>query len=40
MVTPSFKNVIAFKAALLGGRLADVPSVYGSLDYFPPEADR
>jgi NADH-quinone oxidoreductase subunit D len=40
MVTPSFKNVIAFKWALLGGRLADVPSVYGSLDYFPPEADR
>jgi len=40
MVTPSFKNVIAFKSALLGARLADVPSVYGSLDYFPPEADR
>ncbi len=40
MVTPSFKNVIGFKWALLGGRLADVPAVYGSLDYFPPEADR
>lgn len=40
MVTPSFKNVIAFKHALLGGRLADVPTVYGSIDYFPPEADR
>ncbi len=40
MITPSFKNVIAFKKALLGERLADVPSVYGSLDYFPPEADR
>ncbi len=40
MITPSFKNVAAFRSALLGARLADVPSVYGSLDYFPPEADR
>ena len=40
MITPSFKNVIAYQAALIGGRLADVPAVYGSLDYFPPEADR
>lgn len=40
MVTPSFRNVTAFKHALLGGRVADVPAVYGSLDYFPPEADR
>ena len=40
MVTPSFKNIIGFKWALLGERLADVPAVYGSLDYFPPEADR
>ncbi len=40
MVTGSFKNVIGFKWALLGERLADVPAVYGSLDYFPPEADR
>ncbi|HLN89930.1 MAG TPA: NADH-quinone oxidoreductase subunit NuoD, partial [Candidatus Binatia bacterium] len=40
MITPSFKNVIAFREALLGERLADVPAVYGSLDYFPPEADR
>jgi NADH-quinone oxidoreductase subunit D len=40
MVTPSFRNVIGFKWALQGQRLADVPAVYGSLDYFPPEADR
>jgi NADH-quinone oxidoreductase subunit D len=40
MVTPSFRNVIAFKYALRGHRLADIPAVYGSLDYFPPEADR
>lgn len=40
MVTPSFRNAIGFKHALIGGRLADAPAVYGSLDYFPPEADR
>ena len=40
IVTPSFKNLIAFKHALLGQKLADIPAVYGSLDYFPPEADR
>lgn len=40
LVTPSFRNVIAFKYALRGHRLADLPAVYGSLDYFPPEADR
>ncbi len=40
LVTPSFRNVIAFEHALIGHRLADIPAVYGSLDYFPPEADR
>jgi NADH-quinone oxidoreductase subunit D len=40
MITPSFKNVAGYEAALIGQRLADVPAVYGSLDYFPPEADR
>lgn len=40
MVTPSFRNLIGFETALVGHRLADVPTVYGSLDYFPPEADR
>lgn len=39
-VSPSFRNVIGFEAALIGHRLADIPAVYGSLDYFPPEADR
>lgn len=40
MITPSFKNVAGFEAAIIGQRLGDVPAVYGSLDYFPPEADR
>ncbi len=40
LITPSFRNVTAFKHALIGHRLADIPAVYGSLDYFPPEADR
>ena len=40
LITPSFRNVIAFKHALIGHKLADIPAVYGSLDYFPPEADR
>ncbi|KXB04876.1 NADH dehydrogenase [candidate division MSBL1 archaeon SCGC-AAA261O19] len=40
VITPSFRNVIAFREAIVGHRLADIPAVYGSLDYFPPEADR
>ena len=40
MVTPSFRNVIAFVHLLPGHRLADIPAIYGSLDYFPPESDR
>lgn len=40
LITPSFRNVVAFKHTLIGCRLADIPAVYGSLDYFPPEADR
>ncbi len=40
LITPSFRNVIAFREALVGNRVADIPAVYGSLDYFPPEADR
>jgi NADH-quinone oxidoreductase subunit D len=39
-VSPSFRNIAGFEAALIGHRLADIPAVYGSLDYFPPEADR
>ncbi|RLE46565.1 MAG: NADH-quinone oxidoreductase subunit D [Candidatus Methanomethylicota archaeon] len=40
LVTPSFRNIIAFKYSMPGHRLADIPSIYGSLDYFPPGADR
>jgi NADH-quinone oxidoreductase subunit D len=38
--TPSYRNVILFKYMIPGHRLADLPAIYGSLDYFPPEADR
>jgi len=40
MISPSFRNLAGFENALIGQRLADIPAVYGSLDYFPPEADR
>ncbi|MEM3371789.1 MAG: NADH-quinone oxidoreductase subunit D [Candidatus Korarchaeum sp.] len=40
MVTPSFRNVILFEHLTRGVRVADIPAIYGSLDYFPPEADR
>jgi NADH-quinone oxidoreductase subunit D len=40
MVTPSFRNVILFEHLTKGARVADIPAIYGSLDYFPPEADR
>ncbi|MEM1904502.1 MAG: NADH-quinone oxidoreductase subunit D [Acidilobaceae archaeon] len=40
LVTPSFRNLIAFKYVAPGHRLMDLPTIYGSLDYFPPEADR
>jgi NADH-quinone oxidoreductase subunit D len=40
MVTPSFRNVILFEHLSKGARVADIPAIYGSLDYFPPEADR
>ncbi|MFQ5710843.1 MAG: NADH-quinone oxidoreductase subunit D [Candidatus Geothermarchaeales archaeon] len=40
LLTPSFRNVIAFREAVIGHRVADIPAIYGSLDYFPPEADR
>ena len=40
IVTPSARNVIAFKYVLPGHRVMDLPAIYGSLDYFPPEADR
>ncbi|MCS7115913.1 MAG: NADH-quinone oxidoreductase subunit D [Nitrososphaerota archaeon] len=39
-VSPSLRNLIAFKYVMPGHRLADIPAIYGSLDYFPPDADR
>lgn len=39
-VTPSFRNLLTFKNLIPGHRLADFPAIYGSLDYFPPGADR
>lgn len=40
VVTPSFRNVILFQYLVPGHRFMDFPAIYGSLDYFPPEADR
>ncbi len=40
VVSPSFRNVIAFKYVMPGHRLMDLPAIYGSFDYFPPEWDR
>ncbi|MGC9186344.1 MAG: NADH-quinone oxidoreductase subunit D [Fervidicoccaceae archaeon] len=40
VVTPSFRNSILLKYLPVGERLADLPAIYGSIDYFPPEADR
>jgi len=39
-VTPSFRNLPYFTHVMPGHKLADVPVIYGSIDYFPPEADR
>lgn len=40
MVTPSWLLLRGFMESLKGYRLADVPAIYGSFGYFPPEADR
>ncbi|MBE9390715.1 NADH-quinone oxidoreductase subunit D [Fervidicoccus fontis] len=40
VVTPSFRNSIILKYLPVGYRLADLVAIYGSIDYFPPEADR
>ena len=40
IVTPSARNLPVFKYILPGHRVMDLPAIYGSLDYFPPEADR
>lgn len=39
-VTPSFLNLPFFTHVMVGQHLADLPAIYGSSDYFPPEADR
>ena len=39
-VTPSFRNLPFLTDVAVGYRLADLPAIYGSVDYFPPEADR
>ena len=40
IVTPSARNVVLFDELARGHTLMDLPAIYGSLDYFPPEADR
>jgi len=40
MSTGSFKNLAALPFLLKGVRIGDMPMVYGSLDYWPVEADR
>ncbi|RUM47839.1 MAG: NADH-quinone oxidoreductase subunit D [Hyperthermus sp.] len=40
VVTPSARNVVLFDELARGHTLMDLPAIYGSLDYFPPEADR
>lgn len=40
LVTPSWRNLRPMVEAMKGQRLADVPAVYMSFGYFPPEADR
>ena len=37
---PSFRNLIGMTHLLIGSRLADMPAIYWSLDYWPVEADR
>ena len=40
VVTPSARNVVLLRLLVKGEKLMDLPAVYASLDYFPPEADR
>ncbi|ABM80057.1 NADH-quinone oxidoreductase subunit D [Hyperthermus butylicus] len=40
IITPSFRNVILFMTLPVGHTLMDLPAIYGSIDYFPPESDR
>ena len=36
----SFRNILALPYLLVGSKLADMPSIYWSLNYWPVEADR
>ena len=36
----SFRNMLALPFLLVGSKLADMPSIYWSLNYWPVEADR
>ncbi|MEB3861394.1 MAG: NADH-quinone oxidoreductase subunit D [Desulfurococcales archaeon] len=40
IVSPSARNAIVFKYIAPGYKVMDLPTIYGSIDYFPPEADR
>lgn len=40
IITPSYRLIYVFKQLAKGARYADLVAIYGSLDYFPPEADR
>jgi NADH-quinone oxidoreductase subunit D len=40
VITPSYRMIYVFKQLAKGARYADLVAIYGSLDYFPPEADR
>lgn len=40
MITPSYRMINVFRNLCIGARYADLVAIYGSLDYFPPEADR
>lgn len=40
MSVGSFRNMIALPHLLVGAKLADMPSIYWSLNYWPVEADR
>ncbi|MFB6491106.1 MAG: NADH-quinone oxidoreductase subunit D [Thermoproteus sp. AZ2] len=39
-VTPSWRNLKPMVEAMKGYRIADIPAIYMSFGYFPPEADR
>ncbi|MEM3713081.1 MAG: NADH-quinone oxidoreductase subunit D [Nitrososphaerota archaeon] len=40
IITPSFRLLPALKNLAIGNRIADIPPIYWSLNYWPVEADR